>query len=148
MRRSFPALVLLLALAGCGGDGLRRVPVTGKLTAQGRPIDNATLQFLPTGTTRGEGGIGRSDAAGHFTLIGSRQGEAGVVAGEYKVRVSRMIARDGTLLGPDARQAENPGCWESIPEKYASIDSGLTVVVPAAGGTLDIDIPEPILGRD
>src|SRR5690349_10105812 len=112
--------VLFLGLAGCG-DGLRRVAVQGKITAQGRPLDSATIQFLPAGETRGEGGMGRSDGDGSFTLIGSRGGAGGVVPGAYRVRVSRLVARDGTVLPPDARQADNPGCRESVPAPYTSL---------------------------
>ena len=138
---------LLVGLMGCG-DGLRRVPVQGKITAQGTPLDNATIQFIPTGTTKGEGGIGRSDARGNFTLIGSRAGDKGVVPGEYKVRVSRLIAADGSPLPPDARDAENPGAKESVPEPFASVDgTTLKATVPDEGGPLTIDIPAKVLGR-
>jgi len=141
-------LVTALLLAGCSrGDGLQRVPVHGRITAGGLPLDGAVIQFLPGASTRGEGGIGRSDKEGNYALTGSRAGEPGVVHGEYKVRLSRMIARDGKVLGPDAKQAENPGCMESIPEKYASLQSALYLMVPEAGGAINIDIPEPVLGR-
>src|SRR5262245_28365048 len=82
----FATAVLFLAFAGCGGDGLRRVSIQGKLTAKGKPLDNAVIQFLPAASTKGEGGIGRSDGDGNFTLIGSRAGDRGIVPGEYKVR--------------------------------------------------------------
>jgi hypothetical protein len=141
--------MLLWPCAGCGGDGLQRVPVHGKITAAGRPLDHATIQFLPADATKGEGSLGRSDADGNYTLtFGSRQGHSGVVAGAYKVRLSRIVGRDGSVLGPDAKQAENPGCKESIPEKYATLESALNVVVPDVGGVVNIDIPEPILGHN
>jgi hypothetical protein len=140
--------VLALTLAGCGGDGLTRVAIQGKLTAKGKPVDNAVVQFIPMGSTKGEGGIARSDADGNFTMTGSRQGHRGVVPGDYKVVVSRMVAADGTVLGPDWKQAENPSAKDSIPEKYSSRDSSpLKVTVPETGGSVPVDIPEPLLGR-
>jgi hypothetical protein len=145
-RRYFSAtLVLLAALAGCG-DGLTRVSVEGKITAKGKPVDNATIQFIPTGATKGEGGIGRSDSAGNFTLTGSRQGRQGVVPGEYKVRVSRRVGLDGTILPPEAKEVENPS-KETVPTQYASAESPLRVTVPDTGGSLAIDIPEALLDR-
>jgi hypothetical protein len=140
---------LFLGLIGCGGDGLKRVPVQGKITAKGQPLDGATIQFLPLGGTKGEGGMGRSDNNGNFTLeIGSRKGAAGVVPGEYKVRVSRLIARDGTPLAADATEADNPGSRESIPAPYNSLDgTPLRATVPETGGAVTIDIPAKILGR-
>jgi hypothetical protein len=139
--------VLSLGLTGCGGDGLKRVPVQGKITAQGQPLDNAVIQFIPIGATKGEGGIGRSDSNGNFTLTGSRGGEQGVVPGEYKVRVSRVINRDGTAVGPDWKQADNPTAKESVPGQYSSLESTpLKATVPEAGGPMTVDIPVKMLG--
>jgi hypothetical protein len=149
MRRSgYLALgVVFLALAGCG-DGLKRVSIQGKVTAGGKPLDNATLQFIPTGSTKGEGGIGRSDGEGKFTLTGSRAGAKGIVPGDYKVRISRLIARDGSALPADAKEAENPGARESVPPPYSSVEgTPLTVTVPESGGEVTIAIPTRALDR-
>jgi|SRR6516164_5596238 hypothetical protein len=148
MRRlSFMAATAFLSLAGCG-DGLKRVLVEGTITAQQQPLDNATLQFIPIGSTKGEGGIGRSDPEGHFTLIGSRAGAKGVVPGEYKVRVSRLVGRDGRPLPADAKQADHPGARESVPGTYSSLEgTPIQVRVPEEGGTVPIDIPVPVLDR-
>jgi hypothetical protein len=133
-------VLTLLALAGCG-DGLRRVPVQGKLTARGTPIGNATIQFIPMDTTKGEGGIAKTEGDGSFVLIGSRAGEKAIVPGKYKVRVSRLVGRDGSALPADARQADYPDAKESVPAPYSSIDSPLEAAVPDAGGTVNVDIP-------
>src|SRR5689334_13526188 len=61
--------VFVLGLTGCGGDGLKRVKVKGKITAKGQPVDKAALVFLPLGSTQGLGGIGGSDASGNFTVM-------------------------------------------------------------------------------
>ncbi len=148
--RLFPLLAtpfLILAAAGCG-DGLRRVAIEGKLTAKGQPLPGASVQFIPMGTTKGEGGMGRSDQDGKFTLIGSRGGAAGVVPGEYKVRVSRLVARDGTPLPADAKQADHPGARESVPAPYSALGATpLKVTVPDEGGPITIDVPAKILGQ-
>jgi hypothetical protein len=132
--------VLILGLASCG-DRLKRVPVQGKVSALGGPLPNATIQFVPLSATKGEGGIGTADQEGNFTLIGSRKGDKGVVPGKYKVRVSRYVERDGTVLSPDAKQAEHPSAKESVPAPYSSIDSPLEVTVPEEGGTVNVEIP-------
>ncbi|HEY7154882.1 MAG TPA: hypothetical protein VH575_13045 [Gemmataceae bacterium] len=142
------AIVLLSGLAGCGGDGLKRVPVQGKLTSRGQPLDNTEVQFFPTGATPGEGGTGRSDDGGNFTLVSSRAGNTGITPGEYKVRVSRLVTADGKPLPADAKQADHPDARESIPGLYTSLENTpLTVKVPETGGEVPIDIPAKVLGR-
>jgi hypothetical protein len=138
---------LFLALVGCG-DGMTRVPVQGKISAKGKALDGASIQFIPVGGTKGEGGLGRSDSSGSFTMIGSRAGASGVVPGKYKVRVSRLIARDGTPLSQDAKQADNPGSKESVPGPYNSLDgSPLEVTVTDTGWTGTLEIPVAVLGQ-
>src|SRR5439155_7327733 len=148
MRRShhLAAVAVLLFLLGCGGDGLRRVPVQGKVTAKGAPVGNATVSFMPADGTKGEGGIGTTDPAGTFTLIGSRRGDAGVVPGKYKVRVSRYVDRDGTVLPSDAKQVDYPHAVESVPAPYSAPNSPLEVTVPDEGGTVKVEIPVKLLG--
>lgn len=137
----------LLSLTGCSGDGLRRVPVEGRVTAQEVPVGGATILFLPADQTQGEGGIGTSDPSGNFSLVGSRQGATGVVPGKYLVRVSRLMDRDGTVLPADAKQADYPHAAESIPPPYSSANSPLEVTVPETGGTVNVQIPVKALGK-
>jgi hypothetical protein len=137
--RYMTALVLSLGLAACG-DGIKRVPVEGKLTAKGTAVEGAFVQFVPADTTRGEGGIGQSDRDGKFALSGVK-GVKGVAPGAYKVRVSRLVMPDGQPLPYGATEADNPGCKESIPAPYSSPESPLRVTVPDSGGDVPIDIP-------
>jgi hypothetical protein len=146
--RRFVFLAAALLVVGCGGDGLRRVSVQGKLSVKGQPLEGAVIQFIPVGATKGEGGIGRSGKEGAFTLISSRAGAGGIAPGEYRVRLSRMVEANGTPLPDDARDADYPGSWESVPPQYTSPDgSPLKVTVPESGGAVVVDIPVPLLGR-
>jgi len=45
--------MLLLAVAGCGGDSLARGSVRGKVTLEGKPIAEGTIIFTPTDGTTG-----------------------------------------------------------------------------------------------
>jgi hypothetical protein len=147
MRRlRYLAVVSILGFLGCGGDGLRRVPVQGKVTAAGVPLGSATVLFLPAEGTKGEGGIGTTDQDGNFTLTGSRQGDRGVVPGKYRVRVSRFVDRDGSVLPSDHKQADYPHAVESVPAPYSSPDSPLEVTVPE-GGSVNVEIPVKALGK-
>jgi hypothetical protein len=139
-------VVLLVELAGCGGDGLKRVPVRGKITANGLPLDNASISFVPRGETKGEGGFGRSDEDGNFALTEARTARKGIIPGEYKVCVSRPVGRDGTPLPAGAKQAETPGMRDSLPREYASPENTpLQATVPETGGTVNLEVPLDVL---
>jgi len=146
-RHLLTAAVLFAATVGCGGDGLRRVDVKGKVTAQGNPVPNATVLFLPADGTQGEGGIGTTDQEGRFTLTGSRRGDSGVVPGKYRVRVSRFVNPDGSPVPSDFTEAAYPRAIESVPAPYSGPDSPLEVTVPEKGGELTVDIPAKLLGK-
>jgi hypothetical protein len=148
MRRvRWVAVVAAFGMIGCGGDGLRRVPVNGTVTAKGVAVNNATVLFLPAAGTKGEGGIGTTDGEGQFTLTGSRQGEKGVVPGKYRVRVSRFVDHDGSVLPADAKQADFPHAVESVPAPYSAPDSPLEVEVPDKGGTVNVEVPVKLRGK-
>ena len=66
--------------------------------------------------------------------------------GKYKVRVSRYVDRDGTVLPSDAKQVDYPHAVESIPAPYSSPNSPLDVTVPETGGTVNVEIPVKMLG--
>jgi hypothetical protein len=150
MRCLVPAvcLISISLTAGCGGDGLHRAPIIGVLTAEGAPVANAVVQFLPAAGTPGEGAIGNSDAAGRFLVISSRRKDEGIPPGAYNVRVTRMVNPDGTPLPPDAPDADYPESFESIPAPYSGVDSPLVVVIKPEGGEVAIELPvKPLTSR-
>ena len=135
---------LILCLVGCGGDGLDRVPIQGVVKAQGVPVPNAIVQFTPKAGTPGEGAIGQSDAEGKFTVISSRQDDAGVPPGSYGVRVSLMIDGKGKFLPRDYLQADYPDAKEAIPAPYSLPTSPIEITIDAKGGEVAVDIPVKI----
>ena len=148
VRHLLLACVVVLS-AGCGPPGPGpaagdpRVPVWGKVTAGGAPVDKCTVQFLPLGETKGKGGLGNTDQDGNFKMASGTL--AGIVPGEYKVRLGRYIARNGQPATTREDLMENPDVRDSIPPKYSGIDSPLRFTVPEAGGEINIDIPEKLL---
>ena len=53
------ALVLVPVLAGCGGsDGPERVPVSGEVTLDGRPLASGVIRFIPSGDNEGPAAMG------------------------------------------------------------------------------------------
>jgi hypothetical protein len=143
---SVGTLVGMVFLVGCG-DGLDRVQIEGTLKAQGTPVANASVQFIPKSGTPGDGALGMCDDAGKFTVISSRDSDDGLPPGKYTVRVCRMIAKDGTILPATATQAEYPDSRESIPAPYSTPASPLEVEVSGKGGALEVDIPAKVAGK-
>ena len=139
--------VIAVLVGGCSGDGLTRVSVKGKVLANGVPVGNATVLFMPATGTQGEGAIGTTDADGNFTLVGSRQGDRGIVPGTYRVRVSRFMDRDGTILPSDIKEADHPHAVESVPAPYSTADSPLEITIPEKGGEVKVEIPVKVLGK-
>lgn len=140
-------LLVAPVMVGCGGDGLNRVPVQGVLTAEGEPVEGASVQFLPVSGTDSPGGLGNTDSEGKFTLVSSREGDTGIPPGKYTVRVSRQIDGDGTILPADAIQADYPMAMESVPAPYSGMDSPLEVTVSENGGEVKVEIPKKIAGK-
>lgn len=136
-----------LALVGCGGDGLKRAKIEGTVTAENGPVANAIVQMIPLEGTTGEGALGQADASGKFTVVSSRNRDAGVPPGKYRVRVSQMIDGDGTVLPGDATQAEYPFSKEGVPPPYSTLESPLEVTIPESGGSVVVEIPAKTLGN-
>ena len=137
-------LAMVVSLIGCG-DGVKRVPIQGLLTCEGKPLDFATVQFIPGPGVAGQGAIGQTSASGRFTLVSSRQSAEGIPPGNYTVRVTRLADFDGTVLPATAAEADYPRSRESIPAPYSGMLSPLEAVIPEAGGELKLDIPKKLL---
>lgn len=106
MRRSL-LFGLLLVLGGCkDSDTGDLVPVTGTVTLDNKELANAVVRFDPTGETKGQGGIGVTDASGKFVLK-QRNGKEGVPPGTYKVIISKLVMPDGSDAPPDATTADS-----------------------------------------
>jgi hypothetical protein len=139
--------LLLLAIPfapGCGGDANSPDlhPVSGTVTMDGKPLDSATVFFRPSGTTKGTGSFGKTDASGKYTLRTDRGGE-GAVEGTYDVMISREVNADGTpvadvAVDPNAPAEAGGGLRESVPAAYSDYQRPtLNATVPPGGTTAD-----------
>jgi len=98
----------LLALAGCGGGGLKLVPVSGTVTLNGKPLSQCTVTFIADaskGNKVAASLIGRLNAQGEFTLrtvaVKASEGGMGAPLGWYKVTL-RAGPNDADLkVNPD-----------------------------------------------
>jgi len=145
VRGWFPVVLMAVAIGCSGGDGLKRAPITGLLTVDGKPVAGASLQFIPAGGTPGGGALGVSDANGKFEVISSRHGDEGIPPGEYLVMVSLLADPDGTPLSPEATQADHPFAKETVPAPYSGPDSPLKVTISDKGGEVKVEVPAKLV---
>jgi hypothetical protein len=102
------AVVLGLALAGCGGVSFPSAPVSGKVTLDGNPTADIQVLFQPTGVGEGNPGPGSqgiTDAQGRFTLQTVDGSRAGAVPGTHRVTLTWVdpnASDEDTGEGPDA----------------------------------------------
>jgi hypothetical protein len=109
-------------LAGCGGPDYKLVPVSGKVTLNGKPVPEAHVSFEPRAV--GPGCYARTDAEGRFTMQSVLDDKPGAVPGTHVVRIT--TARSGN---PNDDAAEMVG--EVAPQRF--LDGSESFDVPAGG---------------
>ena len=141
--RTFLLGIACLAVVGCTKEaGLPElVPVSGTVTLDGKPVSGANVTFMPSGTTRGSGADGRTDAEGVYQLR-ARHGGAGAAVGTYKVTVSKLAKPDGSEVTPgDATPPALSGAREMLPAQYTNLSqTTLKPTVPAGGGVCNLEL--------
>ncbi|MCA9190393.1 MAG: carboxypeptidase regulatory-like domain-containing protein [Planctomycetales bacterium] len=104
----WPGMIAVnLLLTGCGGRS-DLGQVAGRVTLDGAPVENASVEYTPV--SEGSLATGRTDANGEFSLMFSRS-VAGASLGENIVRISTF----------DVAYEEGKGEYsipERIPAKY------------------------------
>ena len=100
------------------------------MTLDGQPLENAFLEFIPTGD-KGSGSSGRTNAAGEYGLMFSRDTQ-GAFLGPHRVRIT---TREITV---DERQRE---VWlpERVPARY-NAQTELTSEVKPGANRFDFDL--------
>jgi hypothetical protein len=113
----------------------------GTVTLDGKPVTGALVTFIPTGSTRGKGAYGVTDASGRYELAEDGSSK-GVPAGEYRVVCNKWVMPDGSDLPRDSKVApDEAGAKEFFPRKYSSeAETELRATVSASGGTIDFKL--------
>ena len=117
--------LLLTCIVGCG-DGLpKRVPVSGRVLIDGKPLERGTILFVPKGERAGGGTLG---PGGKFTLTTFTDND-GCVLGKHQIAV--------TACEPIGTSTIN---WFS-PKKYTDIStSGIEVDITGPRDDVEINL--------
>ncbi len=128
------ATLLLLAIPGCGGDGIGDVvPASGTVTLDGEPAADITISLMPQAGVKGRGGYARSDQNGNFEMMVVDAEGPGVLPGKYQVLFQKYTMPDGSPIPPDAMVQEGD-IVNQLPPIYA--DPGSSPVyadIPESG---------------
>ena len=100
--------------AGCGSSQYEKlVPVSGAITLDGKPLDGATVAFIPVTSSQMQPSYGYTDESGKYVLK-TPEGDVGVSLGEYRIVVSKILTPEGKPIPPGSQTGGAEGD-ESIP---------------------------------
>jgi hypothetical protein len=117
--------LMILATAGCGDGRPKRVPVSGRVTIDGKPLETGFVQFVPEGDRPATGKLG---PGGRFTLT-TYDKEDGCVLGMHSVSVAANKSLDPTTTQ-----------WFA-PKKYIrTATSGLTIEITGPRDDVEIKL--------
>lgn len=90
---------MMVLVAGCGKSGPELAPVSGRVTLNGQPLENADISFQPDNAKSPS--AARTDKDGHYEL-GYKRGVLGGIVGQHTVRikVSPEVVRNAPRIAP------------------------------------------------
>lgn len=143
MKQALLLVVLMVACWGCRPVGPS--PVAGVVKLDGKPLANASVQFLPVG--EGRDATATTNAAGEF-VMSTIDPRDGVFPGKYKVLIAPLpAAPEG---GPKpmsideamaAAAAAPPPLDTDFPQKYTLPSvTPLSVEVPVVNGRVSFEL--------
>ncbi len=135
MRRlASPSCVLMASLlAGCGGETVNRpkvVAVTGVVLHDDKPVEGATVMFVPQGHSNAAAGL--TDANGEFKLQTFEPAD-GAVPGSYKITVRKVQISTQAGATDSSEVGAASETW-LLPKKYGdSNTTDLTAMISETG---------------
>jgi hypothetical protein len=133
------ALLVLVAVAGCGGGGPTLVPVSGTLSYKGKPLGNALVHFVPEGGA-GRMSSGETDGSGRFKLLFDKNHE-GAIVGKHKVSIQRRAVRaPNEEPGMEGQMTPLPKDLAECYDKYSPEKSTKVVEVSKSTRELNLDL--------
>ncbi|MDR2641968.1 MAG: hypothetical protein LBC74_04165 [Planctomycetaceae bacterium] len=86
-------LIFLGIFTGCSPAGVPVYSVTGTVTYQGKPVENALVSLIPE-STEIRGASAMTNGNGQFVVVTQGAKENGAMLGEYKILVTKLIEVD------------------------------------------------------
>ena len=121
------ATPLVVILIGCG-DGIERVPVSGKVTYLGQPVTDGQIRFIPAPGTEMPLTIEKIKDGRYETKV-----NGGVPVGTYQVAIRAYNPGDPEPTGPG-----QPARRQLLPAKY-NTRSELSITIESGEGTKSKD---------
>jgi hypothetical protein len=105
----------LIGVSGCGGSGgVQFAPVSGYVTLDGKPYDNAVVVFQPIASkgnmNPGMGSSGYTNAEGWFSLKCMDGRNNGAVVGKHIVQI---MTKGNNIIGEDIGTGSPDGVLEA-----------------------------------
>ena len=137
------AIVLLGCLAipvGCGKSGPDLGQVTGKVTLNGKPLADASIEFIPE---KGRPSMATTDAGGQYELVYTAD-RPGALPGKHTVRITTGrpgYEGEGGQGGQEARDEVVPPKYNSASELAREVKPGSNTIdfkLESEGGTFPL----------
>jgi len=108
---------------GCAGE---IVPVSGRVTENGKPLPDAVVTFQPRGDRKSRepaasGSVGRTDSQGRYRLRTVSPERAGALVGDHSVTIGAAEPKERS-----AKTARVPKSWRDGSKHFAVPSRGTT----------------------
>ena len=143
-------VVLILLAVGCGGPSRpATVPVSGRVTYQGKPVPLGQIMFHPE---KGRPAMGTIGADGSYRLTTFQTPGDGATPGRYRVTIQATRTTGGGTRPKSLEDELHGGGWGSgktvtewlVPETYSRQETTpLTAEVKSGPNTINFDLPGP-----
>src|SRR5438128_1111674 len=123
MRMRCLSCCVLVFAVGCDA-GPKLVPVSGKVTLDGKPLVGATVGFYPQNKPSRELGplsTGKTDDKGEFSLVTVLKREPGAVVGQHRVSITLLATvnvDEGDAPSKVIRRGAATTVKDKVPPKF------------------------------
>ena len=134
--------IMVLVVVGAGWFIFFRsstAHVSGQVTLDSKPVPHANIVFIGEDAKNEAPIVAQADGSGYYRLVGNV--EAGIPLGKYKVAVTQMTLKDGTIpQGEQLDQARAKGLLSNYLPKVYEERSTTTLQFDVRSGSNTINL--------